>query len=131
MLDILTLIQHTKDLMLNEKLGEAPDVSVLIQEYPLDPDAPEKGIFELRTALHISETEDASASPILDITHLIHCAQDLLVMAELGAPLPILKKVQSFLLPAFNNFKGRAYDLSITLSLPGIFTPYGLFHRRG
>lgn len=131
MLDILTLIQHTKDLMLNEKLGTAPDVSVLIQEYPIDPEAPEKGVFELRTALHISDTIHANASPILDINLLIQCAQDLLAMVELGAPLPVLKKVQSFLLPAFNNFKGKAYDLSITLSLPGIFTPYQLFHRKG
>lgn len=131
MLDILTLIQHTKDLMLNTKLGEGADVSVLIQEYAIDPAAPEKGVFELRTALHASDTKEACVSPILDIHHLIHCAQDLLVMVELGAPLPILKRVQSFLLPAFNNFKGKAYDLSITLSLPGILTPYTLFHRKG
>lgn len=116
MLDIQALILQTQQLLHSEQIGAASSISVVVQQCLMSPAEPEKGLCELHAALQYSNNPVFDADKLLNPGKLIHCTNDLLQVVSIGAPMPIMKKVQSFLLTPVKDHTILQYDLCVAVS---------------
>lgn len=131
MLNIPNLIQETQELLQNDQIGKCSHITAVIQQCPLPAAYRGNKYCEVRTVLQRNQQPATSASMQLDPSLLVACAEDLIKCLSIGIPIPLLKKVQSFLLCPFPMQELQTYDLFVALALPDNNTPYQYFNQKG